>query len=80
MWECPDQEVMMNSSALAFSINEAAKRIGVCRSQLYVELRNGLPSCKIGRRRVVREVDLVAWLATKLTTGTGAASGATEAH
>jgi excisionase family DNA binding protein len=50
----------------ALSIEEAVKASGISRTKLYEFISSGeLPSCKLGRRRVVRPEALDAWLASK---------------
>lgn len=52
-----------NGAALAVSIAEAAKLVGIGRSKLYIEIRSkSLPTYKVGGRRLVRPGDLSAWL------------------
>jgi excisionase family DNA binding protein len=53
-----------DNSALAYSIADAAKRVGISRSGLYVLIQRGeLPTAKIGNRRLVLDHDLRALLA-----------------
>jgi excisionase family DNA binding protein len=47
---------------LAYSITNAAIVSGLSRSTLYVLMKAGLPSVKIGSRRLIRHDDLVALL------------------
>jgi excisionase family DNA binding protein len=48
---------------IAVSPAEAARLVGLGRTKIYESLNSGeLPSCKIGRRRLIRIVDLVRWL------------------
>ena len=48
---------------LAYSPEEAARITGVSRAFLYLEMQRGrLSSVKIGRRRLVRRSDLLAWV------------------
>lgn len=48
---------------LAVSPSEAARLIGLGRTKLYEALSSGiLPSFRIGTRRLIRVVDLEAWL------------------
>jgi excisionase family DNA binding protein len=48
---------------LAYSIIEAAKAVGISRSSIYVEIAEGrLRVRKIGRRSVVFDADLKAWM------------------
>lgn len=50
---------------LAYSVNEAARATGICRTTLFKLIGNGvLPSVKIGKRRVIRAADLDNLLAT----------------
>jgi excisionase family DNA binding protein len=52
-----------NLTPIAVSIADGAKLIGVGRSRLYLEIRSkSLPTYKVGGRRLVRPVDLSAWL------------------
>lgn len=49
---------------IAYSIAETAKRLGVSRSLIYLELNRGkLASVKLGGRRLIRAVDADAYLA-----------------
>lgn len=49
---------------LSFSIVEAAKFVGVSRTTMYTEIGEGrLKACKLGRRVLIRRVDLDEWLA-----------------
>jgi excisionase family DNA binding protein len=64
----PDQTALAKGgepmAKLAYSVTEAGEMIGVCRRTVYELLTNGeLRSVKIGRRRLVRHNDLVAFLA-----------------
>ena len=53
-----------DSNALAFSIPDAAARIGISRSGLYLLIARGeLPVAKIGGRSLVLDDDLRAYLA-----------------
>lgn len=48
---------------IAISVEEAARRAGVGRTTIFMELRNGrLKGRKIGRRTVIAVDDLSAWL------------------
>lgn len=48
---------------IALSILESTKKTGVGRSTLYTAMNSGrLTYLKIGRRRLLREADLVSWL------------------
>lgn len=47
---------------LAYSIADAATVSGLSRSTLYALMKAGLPSVKIGTRRLIRHADLVALL------------------
>jgi len=39
----------------AFSVDQAAKALGLCKNSLYPYIHNGqLPSYRIGRRRLIR--------------------------
>jgi excisionase family DNA binding protein len=50
---------------LAYSIKEAAKAIGISRSSVYVEIAEGrLRVTKVGRRSLIFDADLNAWLAS----------------
>jgi excisionase family DNA binding protein len=52
-----------DSGALAYSIPDAAKRIGISRSGLYLLIKLGeLPTAKIGSRRLILDADLRAYL------------------
>jgi excisionase family DNA binding protein len=49
---------------LAYSVTEAAAATGLCKTTLYGLMGTGaLPSCKIGKRRIIRSVDLEALIA-----------------
>lgn len=48
---------------LAYTVEEAARIVGVSRSLLYEEIRDGrLPVRKLRSRTLVRRLDLAAWL------------------
>jgi len=48
---------------LAYSIRQCAAAIGVSERQIYVlAARDGLPTVKIGGRRLVRRADLERWI------------------
>lgn len=52
-----------NEKVLAIGIEEAARRVGVGRSFLWSVVRRGeLKSYRLGRRRLVRLVDLDRWI------------------
>lgn len=52
-----------NDGRLAYSPEEAARITGVSRAFLYLEMQRGkLTSVKIGRRRLIRRSDLLAWV------------------
>lgn len=52
------------SASFAYSIEETAKLIGLGRTALYAEVKSGrLVARKIGRRTVILEGDLAAYLA-----------------
>jgi excisionase family DNA binding protein len=56
----------VNVEPLAYSIRQCAAAIGVSERQIYVLAeRDGLPTIKIGGRRLVRVADLRAWLAAQ---------------
>lgn len=49
---------------LAYSVDEAARITGIGRTTLYALMNSGeLPSAKVGRRRIIRSVDLAALVA-----------------
>lgn len=51
---------------LAYSIPQAAAALSVSARQIYILAeRNGLPTVKVGGRRLVRVADLRAWLAAQ---------------
>jgi len=55
---------MPNTSPLAHSVGEAAHRIGISRSSLYLLITRGeIPIAKIGHRTLVLDDDLRAYLA-----------------
>ncbi|WP_316205760.1 excisionase family DNA-binding protein [Bradyrhizobium sp. SZCCHNS1012] len=48
---------------LAYSPLQAAELIGFSRSGFYLLLASGeIPSVKVGRKRLIRRADLLAWL------------------
>jgi excisionase family DNA binding protein len=52
-----------DTSALAYSIPNAAARIGISRSNLYEQIRVGeIPTIKIGARTLIGDDDLRAFL------------------
>jgi excisionase family DNA binding protein len=52
-----------NIEALAYSIPDAAQRIGISRSGLYVLIERGeIPIAKVGNRTLVLDDDLRAYL------------------
>lgn len=54
---------MPGDDRLAYSPDEAARLAGVSRAFLYLEMQRAkLRTVKIGRRRLVRREDLLAWL------------------
>lgn len=64
---------------IAYTIAQVLAAVPISRSYLYLELRSGrLRSFKIGRRRLVAVVDLVAWLAARRDAATSAAAGASS--
>lgn len=53
----------LDASRLGYSPEEAATISGVSRAFLYLEMQRGkLDSIKVGRRRLIRRSDLLAWL------------------
>jgi excisionase family DNA binding protein len=57
---------------LAYSIRQCAAALSVSERQIYILAeRNGLPTCKIGGRRLIRVADLRAWLAAQPADGQG---------
>ena len=51
---------------LAYSIPQAAAALSVSERQIYILAeRDGLPTVKVGGRRLVRVADLKQWLAAK---------------
>jgi excisionase family DNA binding protein len=55
---------------LAYSIPQAAAALSVSARQIYILAeRNGLPTVKVGGRRLVRVADLRAWLAAQPAAG-----------
>jgi len=51
---------------LAYSIRQCAAALSVSERQIYVLAeRDGLPTVKIGGRRLIRVADLRAWLAAQ---------------
>lgn len=54
----------MTEPPLAYSISEAAKAIGISRTTIYLEIaKNRLRVRKVGRRSLISDADLKAWLA-----------------
>jgi excisionase family DNA binding protein len=52
-----------NDGRLADSVPDAAKRLGVSPSFIWAEIAAGrLPSCKIGKRRLITRVDQQRYL------------------
>jgi excisionase family DNA binding protein len=57
-------KMFTDTTALAYSISDAAKRIGISRSGLYVLIARGeIPTAKIGARTLVLDDDLRDYLA-----------------
>lgn len=53
----------MDTDRLALSVEEAADRLSIGRTQMYVLVRDGkIASVKVGRRRLVPTSALVAYL------------------
>ncbi|MET0012125.1 MAG: helix-turn-helix domain-containing protein [Sedimenticola sp.] len=53
-----------SSSKVAYSIEEVAEAVGVCRQTVFNEINSRrLRSAKIGRRRVISSTALHEWLA-----------------
>lgn len=53
----------MNPEPLALDIREAAKAAGICRAQIYIELRSGrLQARKCGRRTLIEVEEIHRWL------------------
>lgn len=44
------------------SVRDVTAATGLGRTRVYEEFRNGLPSVRVGRRRLIRTEDLEAWL------------------
>lgn len=60
---------------LSYTIEEAAKATGICRSRLYIEIGNGrLRMVKCGRRSSILAEDLRTWLATLPASGSKSAA------
>ena len=54
----------MSDAKLTFTVDQAAKELGISRSLAYEAVRTGqIPSLKIGRRFLVPRVQLAAMLA-----------------
>lgn len=52
---------------LAVNVAQAAKLCSVSPREVWRQLRDGgLPSVKVGKRRIIRVVDLERWLAGKI--------------
>ncbi|OAI30446.1 hypothetical protein A1351_22835 [Methylosinus sp. R-45379] len=61
------------TDALAFSVEEAARRASVGRTIIYAAIKLGLLKArKVGRRTVILEVDLREWLDSLPTLKTAA--------
>ena len=57
-------EIEIVRDALADSPIVAARRLGICRSQLYLELRAGrIRAKKLGRRTLIERSEQAKWLA-----------------
>jgi excisionase family DNA binding protein len=57
-------QLSTDTSALAYSIPDAAKRIGISRSGLYLLIARGeIPIAKVGGRTLLIDEDLRAYLA-----------------
>jgi len=55
------------SDQLAISVREAAHRLGISKSLLYLEIEKGkINSVKLGKRRLIRVVDAEAYLTANL--------------
>jgi excisionase family DNA binding protein len=55
---------MSDTSPLAHSVPDAARRIGISRSGLYILIERGeIPIAKVGNRTLVLDDDLRAYLA-----------------
>ncbi len=53
----------MASEKLAYSVDEAAERLGIGRTLAYDLIREGrLPSLKLGNRRLIARADLEAFV------------------
>ena len=67
----PNPATEQASRRLAFSVQEAAKAIGISRSSIYLEIgQRRLRVRKIGRRSVISEADLKAWFDALKENGT----------
>lgn len=54
---------MHDTLPLAYSVADAARALGIGRTQLYAEIREGrLRAIKRGRRTLIRRRDAEAWL------------------
>lgn len=65
----------ISANRVALSVEEVAKAVGVSRSFIWknLNLKEGsLPSVRVGRRRMIRAVDLDAWLAKHVVADAGA--------
>lgn len=53
----------MQLQKIAYSIREMSKLVGICERKIYYEIEQGkLKISKIGRRNVVRAVEIDRWL------------------
>ncbi len=53
----------MQERKIAYSIREMSKLVGICERKIYYEIEQGkLKISKIGRRNVVRAVEIDRWL------------------
>jgi excisionase family DNA binding protein len=56
-----------------YSVKESCRIIGICNSKLYLEIKRGaLVAHKLGRRTVIRESSIEAYLAALPTLGRAA--------
>lgn len=60
------EEIVEEIQPLAYSVDEAADMLGVCRTTIFNEIKSGdLRSFKIGRRRLISEDALEDYIQNK---------------
>ena len=54
---------MNQAEAIAYSVNDAARILGIGRTTLYGEIKaKRLPAIKVGRRTLIRRKDAEEWI------------------